>query len=97
MEGAEGIHGRTVQYEQPDWGPLLRVVGQHLARRLMWMAEIELRDGTRVHAYKHIDTRRYLHLDTSGRAFAFRQDASYREFPTFAAVICAFSKPGAKG
>lgn len=40
----------------------------------MWMHEIELEDGTRLHAYKHYETRRYLHLDHGGRAFVFAWD-----------------------
>jgi hypothetical protein len=33
----------------------------------MWMFEVRLSDGTPLHAYKHIDTRRYLHLASDGR------------------------------
>lgn len=35
------------------------------------MCEIELKGGMRLHVYKHIDTRRYLHLTEDGRAFVF--------------------------
>ncbi|HET7416769.1 MAG TPA: hypothetical protein VFJ61_03975 [Solirubrobacterales bacterium] len=37
----------------------------------MWMHEHELEDGTRIHGYKHWETRRYLHLDHGGRAFVY--------------------------
>ena len=35
------------------------------------MFEVELSDGTRLHAYKHRWTRRYIHLTGDGRAFAY--------------------------
>jgi hypothetical protein len=37
----------------------------------MWMFEVELENGLRLHAYKHWETRRYLHLDHGGRAFVY--------------------------
>lgn len=42
----------------------------------MWMHEEELEDGTRLHAYKHWETRRYLHLDHGGRAYVYLWDES---------------------
>lgn len=35
------------------------------------MFEVELESGLRLHAYKHRETRRYLHLDKEGRAFVY--------------------------
>ena len=35
----------------------------------MWMCAAEFHDGRTVHSYKHVDTRRYLHLDDSGHAY----------------------------
>ena len=35
----------------------------------MWMQELRLEDGTRLHAYKHIDTRCYLYLSDAGEAY----------------------------
>jgi hypothetical protein len=43
------------------------------------MHEVELEDGARLHAYKHHETRRYLHLDHGGRAFVFVWDESRPE------------------
>ena len=37
----------------------------------MWMGAAEFEDGRTVHSYKHVDTRRYLHLDESGHAYRF--------------------------
>jgi hypothetical protein len=35
---------------------------------------VDLEDGRRLHAYKHYWTRRYLHLDSEGRAFTYMWD-----------------------
>jgi hypothetical protein len=64
-----GLSGLMVQYERPHWEPLLALVGERLTETFMWMHEGELADGTRVHAYKHVHTRRYLHLGEDGRAY----------------------------
>lgn len=57
------------QYRKPLWEPLLDAVGERLTPGFMWMHEAELEDGTPLHAYKHIDTRRYLYLTVEGHAF----------------------------
>lgn len=41
------------------------------ADEFMWMGAAEFNDGRTVHSYKHIDTRRYLHLDEAGHAYRF--------------------------
>ncbi len=53
----------------PLWAPLLAVVGS-LTDGFMWMYEVVLDDGRNLHAYKHCNTRRYLHLDTHRKAWA---------------------------
>jgi hypothetical protein len=58
-----------VQYRHPMWNPLLDLVGEELAGWFMWMCELELASGERLHAYKHRTTRRYLHLTGDARAF----------------------------
>ncbi|MDX6590010.1 MAG: ribonuclease VapC [Solirubrobacterales bacterium] len=45
----------------------------------MWMFEVELDRNHRIHAYKHYWTRRYIHLDHEGRAFAYCGDELYQE------------------
>jgi hypothetical protein len=60
----------TRQYDKPEWGPLLELSVDHIDD-FMWMFEVELESGLRLHAYKHIETRKYLHLDKEGRAFAY--------------------------
>ncbi|MEP7115325.1 MAG: hypothetical protein ABI862_18830 [Ilumatobacteraceae bacterium] len=63
-----------------DWGPLERLAAVvSSARRglvldaddFMWMGQGELDDGTRLHLYKHCDTRRYLNLDEAGHAWRY--------------------------
>ncbi|MGK2931394.1 MAG: hypothetical protein ACSLFD_01230 [Solirubrobacterales bacterium] len=65
------IAGETKQGESPHWDPLLNLVGERTPE-FMWMFEIELEDGTAVHAYKHSGTRRYFHLGVDGRTFIYR-------------------------
>jgi hypothetical protein len=65
------VHGEsTGQYEKPEWGPLLELAPDHI-EDFMWMCEIELESGLRLHNYKHIETRKNLHLDKEGRAFVY--------------------------
>jgi hypothetical protein len=49
----------VVRWRRPIWVPLVDLVGFELAGWFMWMYAAELEDETRVHAYKHISTRRY--------------------------------------
>jgi hypothetical protein len=82
------VRGRmTGQCDKPEWAPLLELAADHIDD-FMWMFEVELESGLRLHAYKHIETRKYLHLDKEGRAFGYiwsddlRDDdepGSYRE------------------
>jgi hypothetical protein len=57
----------------------------------MWMHEIQLADGSKIHAYKHSVTRRYLHLAADGRAFDYRVDGRYCEVYLATAIVRAFS------
>jgi hypothetical protein len=51
--------GEVIQYEAPHWDPLLKLLAEYLVADFMWMHEVELKDGTRLHAYKNRETRRY--------------------------------------
>lgn len=90
------IEGELHQYDEPDWQPLYDVIGVHLADWFMWMCEIELDDGVRVHAYKHIATRRYFHLGVDGRCFVYapggglEAPSSYREISRREAIDLVF-------
>jgi hypothetical protein len=57
----------------------------------MWMHEIRLDDGTRIDAYKHTTTRRYLHLSDDGRAFDYLGDGGYGEVDLATAIVRGFS------
>jgi len=72
------IRGQMKQYEEPNWEPLLYLLRAYVDD-FMWMHEVELADGTSVHAYKHIETRRYLHLGEDHRTFVYTDDDRYRE------------------
>jgi hypothetical protein len=69
--------GGFKQAEHPQWQPLLDVA-EELVEQFMWMEEIELETGLRLQLYKHCLTRRYIHLDGEGRAWAFRGDGGYQ-------------------
>lgn len=81
------ISGQMTQYEAPDWDPLLKLLAEYLAADFMWMHEVELKDGTRLHAYKNRETRRYLHLSSDGRAFVYCEDDCYREVEVSLALL----------
>jgi hypothetical protein len=92
--------GRVVNYEDPVWEPLAQLAPDELGD-FMWMHEVELEDGTRLHAYKHHETRRYLHLDHGGRAFVFvwredqdeDEDSQYEEVDPRWLLELALARP----
>jgi hypothetical protein len=69
MARSGAFSGDVSQWEEPDWAPLETLVGYDVADDFMWMHEVRLTDGSLVEAYKHIDTRRYIHADSEGRTF----------------------------
>lgn len=68
----------TDNYKCPDWGPLVAIAPQHVGD-FMWMFEVELENGVKLHAYKHWETRSYLHLDHGQRAYVYIWDESRAE------------------
>ena len=76
----------TGRHDKHEWEPLLELAAEHVDD-FMWMFEVELESGLRLHAYKHWETRKYLHLDEEGRAFVYiwpdefdpDEPGSYRE------------------
>jgi hypothetical protein len=74
---------------EPEWDPLIRVVGPILVEMFMWMYAASLPDGSELHAYKHAATRRYLFLTADGRSFAYAGRDRYREIGVEAAVYKA--------
>ena len=64
----------------------------------MWMFEVELSNGKRLQAYKHADTRRYIHLDHGGAAFVFESPDRYRSVPVREVLAAVFTPlPGLAG
>ena len=70
--------GKRYQGDKPEWGPLLDAVGERVTGDFMWMFEVVLDDGTPLQAYKHADTRRYVHLAPDGTAFYYEEPDRYR-------------------
>jgi hypothetical protein len=70
--------GKVAQAERPNWQPLEDLVGEPVVGQFMWMFEVELRDGSLLQAYKHVDTRQYIHLDAGGTAFVYEPPDWYR-------------------
>ncbi len=58
-----------LQLEPPHRDPLIDAVGEDLTAGFMWMHEETRADGSRIQAYKHRHTRRYLYLDDAGDAY----------------------------
>ena len=87
-----------LQGHDPDWRPLLKTVGEEVTGDFMWMFEVELSNGKRVHAYKHVDTRCYVHLDRDGEAFVYVDPDCYRPFPGTEVLAAVFAPlPGLAG
>lgn len=72
------IRGKWLRIDAPEWEPLLNLAPDHVVD-FMWMGTVQLVDGTRLQAYKHCWTRRYLHLSEDGRAFVFVPKTRYEE------------------
>jgi len=86
------------QGQEPDWAPLLRTVGEEVTGDFMWMFEVELSTGKRLHAYKHIDTRGYVHLDHKGAAYVYTYRERYRLCPIADVLAAVFAPlPGLMG
>jgi hypothetical protein len=83
-------HGRSIQGDTPNWRPLLELVGDALVGDFMWMFEVQLADGRQLHAYKHIDTRGYVHLDLDGKAFCYVPPDRYRRVDVASVLTEAF-------
>jgi hypothetical protein len=78
--------GVTVNRSEPDFGPLFNVVPE-VAAAFTWVEEVELRDGTRIHAYEHRVTRGAIHLTADGEAWAFEAPDGYRRCRMYHAVM----------
>jgi hypothetical protein len=86
------ICGEVSQYDEPDWEPLRDLVGMELADWFMWMFEIELAGRAIVHVYKHIATRRCVHLAVDGRVFVYMPGGFYRQTDPRRAIDLVFAR-----
>jgi len=91
MDHIATISGVVLQGDTPDWTALLAAIGSDLPVWFMWMFEVRLADGSRLHAYKHVTTRRYLHLTPDGRAFDYCGDCGYEEVDLASSIVSTFS------
>jgi hypothetical protein len=91
MGRARVYSGDVSQWDKPEWGPLLDAVGEQVTGDFMWMHEAELDNGMSLHAYKHIDTRRYVHLAANGEAFVYEHPNRYRSLPVADAFAAVFA------
>lgn len=82
--------GEITQLDRPNWKPLEELLGFDLADWFMWTHELELADGTAVHAYKHQATRHYFHLGEDGRTFAYTRSGEYEVIGREEAIDEAF-------
>jgi hypothetical protein len=98
MGAAQLYRGTSTQGDNPEWGPLLAAVGEEVVGDFMWMYEVELDNGTPLQVYKHIDTRRSVHLDPRGTAFVYQPPDRYRSFPVADVLAAVFAPlPGLAG
>lgn len=91
MKSTGSLAGEVVQSDRPTWDLLTSPLGESIAEWFMWMYEVRLDDGSRLHAYKHVMTRRYLHLGPEGGAFAYDREGRYQPIPFASAVRLVFS------
>ena len=90
MGQVQAISGTVVQTDDPSWSSLEAVLGIELATWFMWMYEVRLDDGMRVDAYKHVTTRRYLHLSATGSALRYIVENRYLGVDRASAITIAF-------
>lgn len=82
--------GDVTNWSEPEWQPLLELVGEEVTGDFMWMHEVTLSDGTAVHAYKHFITRQYVHLSEEGETFVFEAPDFYRPVDPVALLDLVF-------
>lgn len=71
----------TYEAANPDWAPLEVVIPEESLGDWMWMGRI--RDGDVViEQYKHCDTRQYLNLDHTHRAWTVSLSAETNPYPS---------------
>jgi hypothetical protein len=72
------VTGRVTSIDEPDWSPLDGFLPLKLCGPFMWMHAVELDDDRELRAYKHSETRRYLHLDAHADAWENLDQGRFR-------------------
>jgi hypothetical protein len=76
------ITARVVNYKEPDWRLLERLASHYLREQLHVDVRARQKRGERFHAYKHIETRCYVHIDISGSVLAYvPEEDRYQRYP----------------
>ena len=65
------IDDREIQFEEPNWHPLLEFIGEPLIDDFMWMHAVKMPNGREAQAYKHSLTQRYIHLDSDLNTYGY--------------------------
>ena len=79
---------------EPLFEPLEKLLPDTLCRHFMAMYQSSTPDGLVIHAYKHIDTRRYLFIDGDGGTWRYTGTSSYCRIPVGGALEEAFCQWG---
>ena len=78
------------EFDNPDWGPLAKVIGDQQVSEFMWMGRIRA-TGWSVELYKHRYSRRYLNVDLEGNAYRY-VDSRYQPISTAEALRRVFGR-----
>lgn len=92
MAWAPSFTGEWAQGDSPNWQPLLEAVDEEVTQDFMWMFEVTLSDGRQLQAYKHIDSRGYVHLASDGTAFVYEPPDRYRPSDLAKVLTAVFSR-----
>lgn len=83
------LAGEFFGCDEPNWQPLRLAGADWVLANFMAMHQIRLETGIVICAYKHRDTRRYVHLDERGRAYDYisdgRHEDKYKQLPPWEA------------
>jgi hypothetical protein len=85
------LHGAWGGSEEPDWGPLEKILPLGLCGPFMYMSEVELDGGGYLCVYKHSVTRRYFHLDEDGAPYRYADPDLYVPLRHYDAVELVFT------
>jgi hypothetical protein len=83
------LAGETLSHDEPNWQPLRLAGADWVLSAFMAMHQIRLENGVTICAYKHSETRRYVHLDERGRAYEYlaggTHHGKYKQVPPWEA------------